>query len=353
MLLRLEFLRDSLEKLMDPLSDVLSLLKLRSFGAGGFDMAGDWSIGFPEYQGVKCYAVISGEGWLAVEGVPEPVQLNAGDCFLLPRGLSFRVASDLDLPPILYTVPLRGRVGGIARWNGGGDFLLVGNHFALSGDVADLLLGMLPPIVHINSEADRAALRWIQDRLRLEMQEPQPGGFLAAQHLTSLILIQALRLHLAEASKGNVGWLFALTNRQLAAAIGAMHDEPGRRWTIEALAERAGMSRAVFALKFKQVVGTSPMDYLSRWRMRCAGDRLANSTEPLSVIARSLGYESESAFSTAFKRIMGCSPRQFSRRHSSSLADEGDDGDRMHDTDAIQAFQEECAPARAHQDGLA
>jgi AraC-like DNA-binding protein len=92
-----------------------------------------------------------------------------------------------------------------------------------------------------------------------------------------------------------------------------MHDDPAHRWTLAALAKRAGMSRTVFTLKFKERVGTSPMEYLTRWRMLLAGDRLANSTDPVSVIAPSLGYESESAFSTAFRRVMGCSPRQYSR----------------------------------------
>jgi AraC-like DNA-binding protein len=95
-----------------------------------------------------------------------------------------------------------------------------------------------------------------------------------------------------------------------------MHDDPAHRWTLHALAKRAGMSRSSFALKFKQTVGASPMEYLTRWRMLLAGDRLTNSGDPISVIALSLGYESESAFSTAFKRVMGCSPRQYSRGRS-------------------------------------
>lgn len=92
-----------------------------------------------------------------------------------------------------------------------------------------------------------------------------------------------------------------------------MHDDPARHWTLPALAERAGMSRTTFALKFKETVGQPPMAYLTRWRMLLAGDRLANSTDPVSVIALSLGYESESAFSTAFKRVMGCPPRHYGR----------------------------------------
>ena len=128
-----------------------------------------------------------------------------------------------------------------------------------------------------------------------------------------MMLVQALRLHLAEGASGGVGWLFALADKQMSAAISAMHDDPAHRWTLQALAERAGMSRSTFALKFKETVGASPMDYLTRWRMLLAGDRLTNSSEPISAIALSLGYESESAFSTAFKRVMGCSPRRYGR----------------------------------------
>jgi AraC-like DNA-binding protein len=118
---------------------------------------------------------------------------------------------------------------------------------------------------------------------------------------------------MAEGAAGGVGWLFALADRQMAAAIGAMHEEPAHHWTLQTLAERAGMSRSSFALKFKATVGVSPMDYLTRWRMLLAADRLANGSEPVSAIALSLGYESESAFSTAFKRTMGRSPRQYGR----------------------------------------
>ena len=197
--------------------------------------------------------------------------------------------------------------------NGGGDCFIVGGHFALTGNHAGILLGVLPPIVHIRKESDKAAMRWSLERMMQELREPQPGCFLVAQHLAHMMLVQALRLHLAEGLIGGVGWLFALADKQMSAAINSMHDDPAHGWTIQKLAERAGMSRSTFALKFKETVGASPMEYLTRWRMLLAGDRLANSSDPISVIALSLGYESESAFSTAFKRVMGCSPRQYSR----------------------------------------
>ncbi len=312
---------------MDPLSDVLSLLKPRSYSCGGFDVGGELSIQFPQHEGIKCYAVVSGQGWLSVEGVPEAVRLTAGDCFLLPRGRPFRLATDLALTPIDYrTILSTRRDGGIASFNGGGDCFIVGGHFLLTGNHARILLRVLPPIVHIRKESDKEALRWSLDRMMQELREPQPGGFLIAEHLAYMMLVQALRLHLAEGLRGGVGWLFALADKQMSAAINAMHDDPAHRWTLQELGKRAGMSRSTFALKFKQTVGESPMEYLKRWRMLLAGDELVNSSDPISAVALSLGYESESAFSTAFKRVMGCSPRQYSRGRSpaSASASEGE-----------------------------
>ena len=312
---------------MDPLSDVLSLLKPRSYMSGGFDVGGDLSLQFARHEGIKCYAVVSGECWLAVEGVAEGVRLKAGDCFLLPHGRPFRLASDLSLAPVdarTFLSAVR-KNGGIVTINGGGDCFIAGGHFVLSGDHAGILLGMLPPIVHLRQESDKAALRWSLERMRQELRERQPGGFLIAEHLAHLMLVQALRLHLSEGPRGGVGWLFALADRQMAAAISAMHADPAHRWTLQALAAAAGMSRSTFALKFKKTVGVSPLDYLTRWRMLLAGDRLANSSDPVSVIARSLGYESESAFSTAFKRVMGCSPRQYGHDRNAPLPSQGEE----------------------------
>jgi AraC-like DNA-binding protein len=303
---------------MDPLSDVLSLLKPQSYSSGGFEVGGDLAIQWPKHPGIKCYAIISGQCWLSVEGVPDPVLLTAGDCFLLPRGLPFCLATDLSLEPVDFRAFLTALKNGDAiPPNKGEGHYLVGGHFILTGSHADILLKSLPPIVHIRKESDKAAMRWSLERMKEELRNPQPGGSLIAQQLAYMMLIQALRLHLADGAKGGVGWLFALADKQMSAAITCMHDDPGYPWTLQKLAERVGMSRSIFALRFKETVGATPMEYLTRWRMLLAGDRLKYSDDSLSVIASSLGYESESAFGKAFRRVMGCSPRQYSRQGSS------------------------------------
>ncbi|MCT7376782.1 AraC family transcriptional regulator [Chelativorans salis] len=317
---------------MDPLSDVLSLLKPQSYVSAGFDAGGDWSIQFADqHDRIKCYAVISGRCWLSVESVPDAVRLEAGDCFVLPSGRPFRLASDMSLTPVdAKSIFPPARAGGVISVNGGGGLYLVGSRFAVRGNHASILLGMLPPIVHIHKESEQAVLRWSVERMMQELREQQPGGFLVAQHLAHMMLVQALRLHLAEGVNGGVGWFTALADKQICAAIGAIHAEPARRWTLQALAERACMSRSTFAQRFKESSGETPMEYLARWRMLLAGDRLENSSDPISVIAVSLGYESESAFSAAFKRVMGCTPRQYGRGQEAASRASRKDGDTRH-----------------------
>ena len=308
---------------MDPLSDVLSLLKPRSYMSGGFNVSRDLAIKFPKHQGIKCYAVVSGECWLAVEGVPEAVHLTAGDCFLLPRGLPFVLATDLSLTPVdFHTILQRLQNGDVLVSNVAAGGYIVGGHFLLAGSHADILLGSLPPIVHIQRDADKAAMRWSLERMKDELlRDPQPGGSLVAQQLAYMMLVQALRLHLADKAREGAGWLFALVDPQLSQAINCIHEDPAHRWTLQELAGRVGMSRSIFALKFKEKAGATPMEYLTRWRMLLAGDRLNTSGDSISAIALSLGYESESAFGKAFKRILGCSPRQYNRRPNAPASD--------------------------------
>ncbi len=296
---------------MDPLSDVISFLQLRSYRVGGFEAGGHWSVGFGAYDAIKCYAVTAGACWIAVEGAGDPKRLQEGDCVLLPHGRPFHIASDLALAPDDW----RGHFldvdeGAIVKLNEEIGVTLLGSHFQLAGWQAELLLGMLPPIIHLQGEADHEKLQWAFDRLRHELTDRQPGSILIAQQLACMIFVQVLRLYLDE-GKG-LGWLFALPDKHVGAAIAAMHRQPARRWTVAQLADEVGMSRSGFAARFRALVGDGPIEYLTHWRMLLAGRSLSRG-DSVGTIARSLGYESESAFRTAFKRVTGRTPRHHAR----------------------------------------
>jgi AraC-like DNA-binding protein len=305
--------------LMDPLSDVLSLLKLRSYWAAGFDAAGAWSMRLPAYEGIKCFALVSGRCWLAVDDLSSPILVEEGDCLLLPGGRPFLIGSDLTMTPV-DAVEMFGEPSGVKVWNGGGECFGVGGHFTLAGVYSPTLLSVLPPIVQLKNAGDKATLRWLLEAMLQELREPQPGGDLVVQQLASVTLIRMLRLFLTSAPERRPGWIFALADHQLAPVMAAIHNSPAHAWTVRELAAMAGMSRTTFAVKFKRVVGASPMEYLTRWRMSLAVERMTNSGDLIASIATSLGYGSESAFSQAFRRVMGCSPRQYVRRRIPTIS---------------------------------
>ena len=300
---------------MDPLSDVLSLLKPRTYLTAGFDAGGDWAVQFDDQVGrIKCYAVISGGCFLSVGGIAEQVRLEAGDCFVLPSGRPFGLGSDPSLPATpAAEVFARPRLDGVVVHNGGGDLYLAGSRFDVDGRHAQLLLRTLPPIIHLRAAGEQAAWRWSLDRLREEVRDDRPGAALMAHHLAHMMLVQALRLYLSEQAGNGVGWFFALADPKLARAIAAMHADPARPWTLAALGALAGMSRSIFAKRFRERVGETPVAYLTRWRMMLAAERLVTTRDPLAFTAHSLGYGSENAFNTAFKRVMGNSPRRYAR----------------------------------------
>jgi len=242
--------------------------------------------------------------------------LQAGSCLLLPHGRPFVLASDLALPPrdvgeLLSTV---GRYNGILAVSPGEDFFVLGSHFALESD-ARFLLDVLPPIVRLENESQRESLRWAVERMVAEMRDPQPGGALIAQQVACTLLVEALRLHLADDPQRGANWLFALADRRMRAALSCIHGEPERAWTLQDLARSAGMSRTAFAQVFRRTVGTSPMDYLTQWRMTLAAKRMQDIGETIASIAPAVGYKSESAFSAAFKRRWGTTPRQHIRAY--------------------------------------
>ncbi|WP_414441259.1 AraC family transcriptional regulator [Burkholderia sp. 22PA0106] len=300
---------------MDPLSEILSILKPESFLTAGVDAGGAWAIRFGSRPGtIKCHAVIAGACWLAMDGIDHAVRLTEGDCIILPAGLPFTLASDLALHPVQARDVLAGiQPGDVLVHNGGGGFAFVGTRFEVDAREAGSLLGTLPPLIHLHQAEDRAAMHWCIQHMMIEVQPGRLGGALAARHLAHFILLQAFRLHLSRQATERVGLLYALADPHVGKAIEAMHLDAAHRWTIAELADHAGLSRSVFAQRFRERVGETPIAYLTHWRMRLAKDKLLNSRETLGQIAAALGYESENAFNTAFKRVVGCSPRRYAR----------------------------------------
>lgn len=297
---------------MDPLSDVLALLKVHHFSCRGFEAGDAWSVHFGASSGLKILALTSGEGWIEVEGAGEAVRVVAGECVLLTSGQPYIVTSDLRIPPS-EGMALLANLGpcDLARFSDGSACFGIAGHFDIAKEHTDLLSSVLPPLVHVRESADQELIGWCLDRLRREYQQPAPGTSLVAQQLATLVLVQALRMHVEVDGGKSAGWLFALADSQIGSSLQCMHQAPGKAWNLVELARHCGMSRTAFAVRFKRLVGTTPMNYLIGWRMSLAKERIVGSAEPIKAIAIDLGYESESAFSTAFKRIVGCSPRQY------------------------------------------
>ena len=299
---------------MDPLSDVLSLLKPRNYVTGALTAGEPWSLRFEAHEGLKCYSVVRGECWLSMDGVEEPIPLRAGACVLLPHGRPFTIGSDLTTPSrnaweFLSSVE---RYNGVVSASPGDNFFLLGSYFALEGD-GRFLLDVLPPIVKVDNDVQRESMRWAVERLQREMRDPQPGGTLVAQQIAYTLLVEALRLHLTDEAHRGQGWLPALADKRMRAALSSMHQEPARAWTVQDLAHTVGMSRTAFAQTFKRFVGSAPMEYLTKWRMTLAANRVQDPAESIASLAPVLGYQSESAFSAAFKRHWGSSPRDYVR----------------------------------------
>ncbi|WP_205910794.1 AraC family transcriptional regulator [Paroceanicella profunda] len=308
---------------IDPLSDILSLLRPRSYISSGLEAGGDWSLQFDPQEGlIKCYAVTRGECLLLVDGCDAPTHLEEGDCFVLPSGRRFWMGNNREVAAVAARDLLPAvRDGGMVRINRGDRFQIVGSRFAVGGTHAADMLGVLPPIVHVSRAAEQAVLRSSVEMMMQEMRNSRPGGHLVSQHLAHIMLVQALRHYLDSTSATGPGWFGALADPHLSRVMAALHNDTARRWSLQDLAAEAGMSRSAFASHFKERVGSTPIEYLTRLRMLHAIDRLEHSDDTVSVIALDLGYESESAFSTAFKRLHGVSPRQFGRLATAAAAE--------------------------------
>jgi AraC-like DNA-binding protein len=266
------------------------------------------------------------EGACCVElGNAPPMHLVAGDVVLFPQGHAHRMASEPGLMPASGT-PLRDvlsrRPRQLCYGGGGAATRLVCGYLACDARLAQLLLAGLPPLVRVNVRGSNAGT-WLEASLRYALAEarsPRPGGAGVLAKLAEVLFIEVLRLTMNEQSTGRTGWLAGVGDRIVGAALNALHKRPAHGWTLDELARAAGTSRSVLAERFQQLVGSSPMHYLTQWRMLLAAGLLCRTNAPLARIAEDVGYQTDTAFSRAFRREFGAPPAAWRRSQAAREA---------------------------------
>ena len=296
----------------DPLAAIISLLRPQTVLSKIVSGAGKWSIRKPRYEDPAFCLILNGSCFLDPDDVG-PLDLREGDFVLLPAMPSFTLASDLNISPTL--VPLdHSRETHYGPRNGPTTMRMLGGYFRFDRANAQLLVKLLPPIIHIRREKPGATrLRRIVELIGEETETHRPGKVLILERLVEVLLVEALRFRSASTAREEQGLLAGLSDPSLAHTLREIHVDVARHWTVEQLARTAGMSRAVFAERFTRKIGMPPMQYLLEWRMAVAKDILRTERPSLAEVADRVGYQSASAFSAAFTRLTGTSPSQFAR----------------------------------------
>ncbi len=302
----------------DPLASIVALLRPQTVLSKVISGAGQWAVQYPDYGHPSFALMLKGSCWLQVDG-GHTFLFEEGDYVLLPATPGFKMGSDLDALEnpamrLAQTDPVEEVRHG--QQADEATVKLLGGFFLFDPTNASLLSGLLPTVVHIKpSDPGAERLAWIADAIGQESAASRPGGDAVLTRLVEIMLIEALRWrpppdgHLAAAS----GLLAGVADSRMSAALRLIHEDVARRWTIQDLAGRIGMSRAAFAARFMQVLGVPPMEYVLRWRMTLAKEMLWHQRLSLGEVAHAIGYQSASAFSAAFSRTVGVSPSSFAR----------------------------------------
>ena len=302
---------------MEPLADVITLLRPRAVETKVIHGAGRWAV-----RRSMAYAgfglVLAGECWLSVDGY-ETVRLATGDFVLVPAGRTFTIASDVACEVVsLDAQEAPACQAGQVRYGDPDlepDFKQLGGYFQLNTVNCSLLAVLLPTVIHIQA-SDLAAgrLRRTIDSIVEEALADRPGRDLVVDRLIEVLLVEALRFGSEGVDAiGQPGLLAGLADPLLARALRRLHGDVAHAWSVEELAREAGLSRSVFSERFSQKVGVPPMQYLMEWRMALAKAMLQRDAPPLEAVAAAIGYQSASAFSTAFRREVGSPPSHFAR----------------------------------------
>ena len=277
---------------------------------------------------MEFHMIAKGSGWAAVSGLP-PVRLEAGDVVVFPQGDPHVISSAPGLKPVVrepeWVLSQRGQPRPIPISLSEG-VVDVGTIPAESADAVavcgflgcDLrpfnpLIAALPRILHLPAARTASWAAHLINQAVIESNDRRPGGDAVLERLSEMMFVDAARRCLEALPPESVGWLAGLRDRHVGRALALMHEHPGREWTLEELAQEAGLSRSAFHERFTQYLGQSPMQYLASWRIQLGASLLRESSRVVASIALEVGYESEAAFSRAFKRAVGMPPGAWRR----------------------------------------
>jgi len=310
-----------LPAVVDPVGAALDFLRMSGTFYCRSEFTSPWALAIPPMQScLMLHVVIAGEPFLEVDGAPDRV-LRPGDLTLVPLGDEHRLKSGSGLPASKLFEIDREQVSEryeVLRLGGGGQrTTMICALFQFEDPAAQQLMDFLPKVIHVDSwtapESD-----WIQSTLRMmaaEAREMRPGGETMITRLADILVVHAIRFWITHAPSQQKGWLGALHDPHIGPTISKIHRDPGHSWTLESLAVEAFMSRSAFSARFTELVGEPAMRYVTRWKMNEARLRLERGAT-VGEIATELGYESEAAFSRAFKRHVGVPPGAAKRAHS-------------------------------------
>lgn len=305
---------------MDVLTEAMSLIRTRGQIYGRLEFVAPWGFTFPGEKGI-CLMVTRGSCFLGVDGKTPTIPLVDGDFVFLAAPQSYTLCSDPDLPvrPMQEEIsPAKFRQQRSIQFRGSDKGLLtslIAGCFAFATPESEWLASHLPPLIHV-SAASAHSPHWFQSTLQFidtEIAQRLPGSDTIVDRLAEVLFVQAVRTRITSPYRDeNPSWLRALADSQIAEALGRMHSEPGHPWTVPELARVASMSRSAFAARFRELVGSTPLEHLTQWRMvRAAGMIREGHTVKMAAVASAVGYESEAAFGKVFRRVVGVSPGKY------------------------------------------
>jgi AraC-like DNA-binding protein len=296
---------------IDPLSQVISLLKPQALAWRVIEAHDSWSIRFPTTDMVAFGQMIEGRCRIDLAD-GSAMDFQAGDFLLMAAPSSWTMGTPGSGPPIDLKAVFADPGCLLSSVQDPTITRFIGGAFVFAAQNADLLAGLMLPVIHMRgADVSAARLGALLKLLGDEALAARPGRSLVLDRLLEIILVESLRHRRPELNVAQRGFFAGLEDAQIGAALRAMHEEVQRPWTVAALARHVGMSRSSFARRFADIVGSPPIDYLMNWRMSLAKAALTSSKKSMAEIADLAGYQSVSAFSTAFSRAIGCSPTAY------------------------------------------